>query len=672
MLRKAIWFVLLLAFSAVSTWAEPVLQDKEGNLISLPSFDAFADTLAYDDGVMAWWYGGLPSFRLATRFTPVAEFELQRVLVSLSGSSTTPIGLWLKADSSGLPGAMLWSGTLLYNASQTWLGVTLDTIGGYTFSAGSDFWVELYSAGPPYEIYDASQVQPPHSLTKFSGSSNWVNSPGDNFIRVVGEYSSAIIDVGIDSIFHGGHYFNPQDGSNFDLSCMVTNYSDSALLISIACSLYTEIYDSLNDTTYYEFHSALLPQNAMLDSAQTLRFDFEVDSLDSGRYLAPITVVFSGDHDPSNNVRAIEFQIYSPPAQLRYDDGIYLGAAITSSTGKVWAMKFNPWLQLPFEIQEISVAVTPRNGDLAVRIQILNADGVSGAPGTVLWDTLRTLSSGWNTFPVSLMDSGAFYIAYVFENGYRTPALRFDGAPSSNQAWEKNQGVWSPDPRVEDWCMRATVSVEGGLWMEMTPTSALVIPRLGGEVEFDLDYGNSGFAPELVDLWLDYMRPDSTVILITGVSQGMTLPPGHSTVRSYEIPISHSKPAGTYLVNSYLGDYNPPNNVIYVEDHFDFWKADTGTIYMDVNLAGLWHSDKYFLPLGSGITLKCQLTNYSDSLANCSVTCSLFTEVYDSLMGTVAYAFFQAQPPQNVLLDLEESVNLNFPIDSLDANRYQT
>ncbi len=130
-MKRSCLSILLALFLLTSvSMAVPHLQPLNKSLSKLPPLDTFNDTIAYDNGTVQWWYGGLTTFRLATKFTPLTTFEVQRVIIALNGTSTTPVNLYLKADSSGYPGgAPLWSGTLLYNLSTTWLGTTIDTTG---------------------------------------------------------------------------------------------------------------------------------------------------------------------------------------------------------------------------------------------------------------------------------------------------------------------------------------------------------------------------------------------------------------------------------------------------------------------------------------------------------------------------------------------------------------
>ncbi len=558
-MKRSCLSILLALFLLTSvSMAVPHLQPLNKSLSKLPPLDTFNDTIAYDNGTVQWWYGGLTTFRLATKFTPLTTFEVQRVIIALNGTSTTPVNLYLKADSSGYPGgAPLWSGTLLYNLSTTWLGTTIDTTGApqYTFAGGSNFWLQVNSNGPPSEIYDAAQVVPPRSKTWWAGFGGWVDSPGDNFIRALGEYGTGpIVDVGVDSVWHGQNFFLPNPGT-IQVGAKAHNFGTASATFQVACSLFTE-----QTGPAYVFFTALTPQTITVAAGGTQNVTFPSTAISTNnRYKIRVRTTLAGDINPDNNTKETETQIFTAPAELRYDDGVFAGAAYSSTAGDSWAMKFNPNLT-SYTITQVKVEVTQTAGELAARIQVVNDNGAGGAPSTVLWETVQLMTTGWNTFNVNIPgQSGAFYVNYVFENGASTSALRMDNYPSSGQGWVRNTNVWTADPTADDWMMRATVSTGAApsVDISMSPVSPPIqIPAIGGSFDYNATLTNLGGSPVTFDVWI-------MVILPTGGYYGpvlgpvsLTLPGSGSITRTRTQSVPGSAPAGTYTYRGYVGTYS--------------------------------------------------------------------------------------------------------------------
>jgi|GEM_PF-5880942 len=414
---------------------------------ALDGFDVYDDTIRYDDDEVQWWFGGLDNFYLSTRFTVLANFNLQRVMVALQGSSSTPINLWVKGDVNGQPGPVLWSGTLVYNQSSTWMGVTLSTGSQYAFSAGQSFWVELFSAGPPYECFDESSTLPTRSYTNYPAL-----SPGDNFIRAAGQYTSGVVDVAVDSVWHGGKYF-ASGSTTFPVGARVKNLGSSSATFTVACSL----------QTYYGTHVATVgSQNVTVAAGASANVTFPNFTYGNlGQYNFKVRATLSGDQNTANNWRQIETQIYAipPAAELRYDDGVPWGGATIPQSGDGWAMKFNPNRTSAYKVSTVKFMTEIGSVNQAARVQVLADAG--GSPGAVLWQTTQAMINGWNSFNPNVSVTGSFYLAYLYENGSNTAALNYDHAPSSGQAWSKVASGWISGASLNDWMIRAVIDTSG-------------------------------------------------------------------------------------------------------------------------------------------------------------------------------------------------------------------
>jgi hypothetical protein len=547
---------LTLALIITPALAQWNLQQNLGNLEPISFEDVFNDTIKYDDGAINWWYNGLTNFRLATKFTPAAAYHLQRIMIALDSSSTAPITIFVKNDSAGFPGGTpLWSGNLFYNAPYTWLGLTVDTLNlpQYHFSAGTTFWIEIRSNGPPFEIYDASPTLPTRSKTWFAPWGGWVNSPGDNFIRVAGEYSTSIVDAGCDSIWHGGNFFLPNP-SSISVSARVKNFGSSTATFNVACSLFTELGGSS-----FTFFQALTPQTVTsLASGGFTTVNFpSVNLPTSNRYRLRVRTLLAGDGNPDNNAWDTETLIYTAPAELRYDDTLYANAAY-ALTGNGWAMKFNPHQTGNYTLDQFKVMAQFANGDSAARIQVLDDNGASGAPGTILYQTVAIMTTGWNAFNVSLANqTGSFYVAYIFEHGTHTSALRYDDYPSSGQGWSKSGAIWIADASASDWMIRATISSSAlppSLDVTLTPVNPpITIPANGGSFQFNTAVARTVGPQAAFWAWARMKYPNGTYSSPT-LGPVQINPPVGVTItrlRIQNIPSTH--PAG---VTTYLGYAN--------------------------------------------------------------------------------------------------------------------
>jgi hypothetical protein len=96
-------------------------------------------------------------------------------------------------------------------------------------------------------------------------------------------------------------------------------------------------------------------------------------------------------------------------------------------------------------------------------VQVYQADGIGGAPGTLLWssDTVTGSLGNWNYVPIGTPISGYdFYIFYVQVDTYpNCPGMSTDGkreAPDNTQ-WDDNQGSFVPSSEnpPADWLIRA-------------------------------------------------------------------------------------------------------------------------------------------------------------------------------------------------------------------------
>jgi hypothetical protein len=112
------------------------------------------------------------------------------------------------------------------------------------------------------------------------------------------------------------------------------------------------------------------------------------------------------------------------------------------------------------------------------------------------------------------------------------------------------------------------------LWITLTPLGSTTIPSTGGDLDYNITAGNDSTSSVILDIWVDVTLPNSAVFgPVLGPVQNFNMPAGFSAGRDRVLAIPAGAPAGNYVLNGYLGDYNPPSSVIYAEDHFNFSKS---------------------------------------------------------------------------------------------------
>jgi hypothetical protein len=410
------------------------------------------------------------------------------------------------------------------------------------------------------------QMEPARSFTNYP-----TPSPGDNFIRAVGEYISAVVDVGVDSVWHDGLFFLPNGGS-YLLSGRVENYGSQLAQFSVACSLFAASGTPL---------TSLGSQVVTLAAGNSQVINFAPYNLSSvGSYFFRLRTTLIGDAIPENNTADVETQIYTipPEAQLTYDDGSSIGAVFTPIVGDGWGMKFDPHQTGSYRIDSVKVAVDTTAGIQPACVQLMAQNPSTSSPGAVLWETVQTLNNGWNAFPANVSTSGPVYVGYLFENGQYSPALSYDNPPTSGECWAKMEGQWVKYHCFNDWMVRVVVdtsSSPGGpqYWVTLAPNGSTIIPAGGDTLFYNISGGNSGASGPRVDFWISCLLPGgSTYGPIVGPVYDLSMQGGYSTLRNRYAYVPGGAPAGNYNLVACMGDYNPPFNVILAADSLSFQK----------------------------------------------------------------------------------------------------
>jgi len=166
----------------------------------------------------------------------------------------------------------------------------------------------------------------------------------------------------------------------------------------------------------------------------------------NGQYVTKVKNLLSGDMTRSNDSILVETRVVTYPAVLAWDKGTYETAMYWNGPNSGWGNYFVP-PRYPVRITQgrIHFGVAAGGG---LQFQVLDDDGAGGMPGTVLFDSLVTVSdTGW--FSVNLTShnfiiaNGGFYIGGISAQA-ADPGFSMDTIPPfSKRGWEYT-GSWAP------------------------------------------------------------------------------------------------------------------------------------------------------------------------------------------------------------------------------------
>lgn len=192
--------------------------------------------------------------------------------------------------------------------------------------------------------------------------------------------------------------------------------------------------------------------------------------LTNGQHRAIFSTTLGGDLNPTNNSITVETRVIIYPATLQYDDNIP-----DDGWSWAWTPGSEPGLgnffqppSYPVQIQDIQIYVFSV-GTSGFRARLLDDDGPSGSPGTILFDTLiSSPTMGLNTIDVSSQNisipDGAFYVGWIQFAADAASVGRDFTAPFSRRPLEYT-GAWSDfrGKETEDLMLRATIGVPPGV-----------------------------------------------------------------------------------------------------------------------------------------------------------------------------------------------------------------
>ncbi len=141
----------------------------------------------------------------------------------------------------------------------------------------------------------------------------------------------------------------------------------------------------------------------------------------------------------------------SPGIELKYDDGVTDNAYYWANAGGGFAVRFTP-PQYPVNLNTARIFLRdnwPDSDHEQFAVEVYDADGAGGAPGTLL-GTLTTTATNWDWWDVNIsslgitISSGDFYIAYKqLTNAPDCEGLCVDTSAPDGRSWDWNGAAWS-------------------------------------------------------------------------------------------------------------------------------------------------------------------------------------------------------------------------------------
>jgi len=196
--------------------------------------------------------------------------------------------------------------------------------------------------------------------------------------------------------------------------------------------------------------------------------------------------------------------------------------------------------------------------------------------------------------------------------------------------------LWTTNDRCPPVVMVAdSITMEGPppplQWINVVPTGSTTIPVGGGFLSYNISAGNDDTNPIVLDIWVDVTVPGQSTPWgpVVGPILNFNMAANWSGNRDRDLFVDGSNPGGTYTLNGFLGDYNPPNNTIIAEDHFDFfkegasdgtgsfWFVDTGESFEDLEATSTATPDDHLMveaypnPFNPEVAISIQQPAYS-------------------------------------------------------------
>ncbi len=227
-------------------------------------------------------------------------------------------------------------------------------------------------------------------------------------------------------------------------------------------------------------YDLFLPRGAIPAGAeQTVTFPLLWSPPEEGQYFLTFSISFAGDMNAANDEKSVECRIVELPGVLQYDDGnVEMNWVWQGGVGGI-AQRFVP---PSYPVRLDTLYFFTQAGSSPFTAEILDDDGVAGAPGEVLYQIFVTAhAAGFQnvvTVPEEIVFyDGSFYIAWLM-NDSLSPALGVDlseGQIPSRQSWEYT-GAWVPFRYSEAGDPMIRCAVSPAPWYPLPPVITAYSP----------------------------------------------------------------------------------------------------------------------------------------------------------------------------------------------------
>ena len=297
-----------------------------------------------------------------------------------------------------------------------------------------------------------------------------------------------------------------------------------------------------------------------------------------GQYSVTAGHSLPGDMNTANNSKVAEVEVVVVPGELSYDDNIISTSQAWNGDDGGYGMFFESPVT-PAIITMIKYYIGTVGAPNTFTAQIIDDDGPTGFPGTILFTTVvnTPTANTWYSVPVNppvVVEDGSFFGVWE-QMAASSDYMGLDQTPPfSRQTWEHAGGTWAPYREIEtnDAAIRVTLGAETApVSVTLTPVGLPIqIPAGGGTFNFNIGVANNGTTQITADIWSMATLPNGSQYGPIIFFPNLTMNAGWSGDRDRNQAVPASAPAGAYTYNAYIGIYP---GTVYDEDHFDFTKS---------------------------------------------------------------------------------------------------
>jgi hypothetical protein len=587
------WIVVLclLAFAALALAStEPSLIKIAPNEVILSPAGHYAgslddpqpDSIFYDNGTPAAYYGSADGLWARMRFTAPSAFNLRSVYFACrnSGASTAPCSLIVHAASGANLGAVLARWSVANVPNNSWIDTNLPT--PVDIAAGADFYVVLgpqpttASNGWRFWIDNAPTSNRPMYSFAHTGQT-WYTAGGDWLIEVGGD-AADFTDLAAQECYdHNADnvpMFHMLAGETLTLGGQIKNTGN----VDVAAFNARFIVKGPANTIVYtnDVDGGALARGTT--GLYTASEDFT--PVDEGEYMAACVAQVTGDAMNGNDTTWLRLEVEPLHNWFRYDDNLAADGYTNFENNAGWGVTFSP-VEYAASVESLRVNVS--TGTATGGLQIWLNDPATGVPsGEPLWSTTTNLLSGWNTIavdpPVNLFEGQRFTVLYIYngrglgqDNSAPVAANITGMQPAGSEiAWQFITDTWYSDISG-NWLIQAYIDTTSALppWpLISTSVDTLQFGQIvaSGDIDTTISlwiYNNGAEQPLTVSM------PPTAITPVT-IRPAFTILPVSATIEtgdSAEIQITFNPFAvrtypGVLAITNNSHNHSPKNIII--------------------------------------------------------------------------------------------------------------